>query len=98
MCIRDRIFFVKRASKCLKGLYISLYMLAITKKGFLVAARKTCKPRVFKYMDILNFHMSVLETSNMGGDKQSMSVCANANDRLANQDHTPRWLNLISGA
>ena len=39
----------------------------------------------------------------MGGDKQSMSVCkqytcANANDRLVNQDLTPRWLNLISGA
>ena len=71
--------------------------------NFLVAVRKTCKPRVFKYMDILNFHMSMLETSNMGGDKQSMSVCkqykcVNANDRLANQDHTPRWLNQISGA
>jgi len=47
--------------------------------------------------------MSMLETSNMGGDKQSMGVCkqymcAKTNDRLANQDHTPRWLNLISGA
>ena len=53
-------------------------------------ARKTCKPRVFKYKDILYFHVSMLETSNMGGEKQSMGVCKqiyvpNANDRLANR-------------
>ena len=54
-------------------------------------------------MDILYFHVLMLETSNMGGEKQSMGVqtkCvqtniyANANDRLANKDLTPRLLNL----
>ena len=50
-------------------------MLAITKIGFLGSGKENSKPRVFKYMDILNFYMSMLETSNMGGVKQSMSVC-----------------------
>ena len=49
----------------------------------------------------LNLPYVMLETSNIGGVMQSMSVnymCANANVRLANQDLIPRWLNLISGA
>ena len=50
-------------------------MIAVTKIAFLGSGKKTSKPRVFKYMDILNFYMSMLETSNMGGDKRSMSVC-----------------------
>ena len=59
-------------------------MLAIIKIGFLVAARKTCKPRVFRYMDILAFQITMLEVLNIGGVMKSMSVCkqnmyANAN-------------------
>ena len=46
-----------------------------------------------------NFHISILEISNMGGTSMSVNyMCANANDRLASQDLTRRWLNQISGA
>ena len=76
-------------------------MLAIIKIRFLGSGKETCKPKVLRYMDILAFQTIMLEVSNIGGVMKFMSVnnmCANANDRLANKDHTPRWLNLISGA
>ena len=95
---QHKIFFIKRASKCLQGLCVGFYMLAITKIGFLGSGKETCKPRVLRYMDILAFQTIMLEVSYMGGVIQFMSanyMCANAKDRLANQDLTPRWLNLI---
>ena len=48
-------------------------------------------------MDILVFQTRMLEGSNIGGVMKSMDVnymCANANDRLANKDLTPRLLSL----
>ena len=62
-------------------------MLVITKIGFLGSGKKTCKPRVFRYMDILAFQIIMLEVSNMGGVIKSMSVCkqykcANANTNV----------------
>ena len=45
--------------------------------------------------------MSMLETSYMRGERKFMSVntmCAKQITKLANKDHTPRWLNWKSGA
>ena len=52
----------------------------------MVATRKTCKRRVFRYIDIQAFQTTMVEVSNIGGVMKSMSannMCANANDRLA---------------
>ena len=49
-------------------------MLAITKIGFLGSGKETCKPRVFRYMDILVFQTTMLEVSNIGGVMKSMSA------------------------
>ena len=57
-------------------------MLVIIKIGFLGSSKVTCIPRVLRYILILSFHTSMLETSNIGGVMKSMSVnyiCANAN-------------------
>ena len=42
-------------------------MLVIIKIGFLGSSKITYITRVLRYILILNFHISMLETSNMGG-------------------------------
>jgi len=61
-------------------------MIAITKIAFLGSGKKTCNPRVWRYMDILVFQTRMLEGSNIGGVMKSMvklyvckQIYANAN-------------------